>query len=94
MSLLDIIFGRKKPTANVAKERLQIILAHERAINDSGTTENNIPVWLPQLQQELLDVIAKYININRDDLRVNLEKRDNLELLEINVTIPDKEGKI
>ena len=91
MSLLDMIFGRKKVTASVAKERLQIILAHERAINSDGEHSTS-PEWLPQLQQELLAVIAKYIKINQDDLKVNVEKRDNLELLEINVTLPEKES--
>ena len=90
MSLLDILFGRKKLSANVAKERLQIILAHERAINSEDIMSDS-PSWLPQLQQELVDVIAKYIKINREDLKVNLEKRDNLELLEINVTLPEKD---
>ena len=89
MSLLDIIFGRKKVTASVAKERLQIILAHERAVNSDGEHSHD-PEWLPQLQQELLSVIAKYIQINQDDLKVHLEKRDNLELLEINITLPEK----
>ena len=89
MSLLEVIFGRKKVTASVAKERLQIILAHERAINSDGEHET-APEWLPQLQQELLAVIAKYIKINQEDLKVNVEKRDNLELLEINVTLPEK----
>jgi len=91
MSLLDMLFGRKKPSANLAKERLQIILAHERAINHEEDGFEDTPSWLPDLQQELVDVIAKYIKINRQDLKVNLEKRDNLELLEINVTLPEKE---
>jgi cell division topological specificity factor len=91
MSLLDLFLGRKKTSANVAKERLQIILAHERATTEDGSTIENSPSWLPQLQQELVEVIAKYIKIDKDDLRVTLEKRDNLELLEINVTLPEKE---
>ena len=90
MSLLDIIFGRKKTTAGVAKERLQIILAHERATDDIGAINGDKPTWLPDLQKELVAVIAKYIKINVDDLKVNLEKRDNLELLEINITLPEK----
>lgn len=88
MSLLDLLFGRKKATASVAKERLQIILAHERATHDTNLDDDN-PSWLPMLQQELVEVIAKYIKIDKEDLKVNLEKRDNLELLEINVTLPD-----
>ncbi len=86
MLLLDLLFGRKKPTAQIAKERLQIILAHERITTD----DNNSPSWLPLLQEELLDVVAKYIQICKEDLKINLEKRDNIELLEINVTLPEK----
>ena len=86
MSLLEYIFGRKKSTASVAKERLQIILAHER---DGGLLNSRSPQWLPDLQNELVNVVAKYININKDDLKINIEKRDNLELLEINVTLPE-----
>lgn len=91
MTLLDLIFGRKKASANVAKERLQIILAHERAACGNDL-DSHAPNWLPKLQQELVEVIAKYIKINKDDLKVHLEKRDNLELLEINVTLHEKEG--
>jgi cell division topological specificity factor len=87
VSLLDLIFGKKKTSASMAKERLQLILAHERSAGD----ETNSITWLPQLQEELLQVIAKYISIDKEALKVNLEKRDNLELLEINVTLPEKE---
>ena len=89
MSLLEFIFGRKKTTAHVAKERLQIILAHERVI-DHGEDTGSSPSWLPKLQNELVEVVAKYININKDDLKINIEKRDNMELLEINVTIHEE----
>jgi cell division topological specificity factor len=92
MSLLDILFGKKKSTASVAKERLQIILAHERATLGNGERSDK-PEWLPDLQKELLAVIAKYIQVDPDALKVHLEKRDNLELLEINVTLPEKEEK-
>lgn len=90
MSMLDLLFGKKKATASVAKERLQIILAHERA-SLHGDDQCFAPSWLPDLQRELLLVIAKYIKVDQDALKVNLERRDNLELLEINVTLPEKE---
>lgn len=89
MSLLDLLFGKKKTSASVAKERLQIILAHERATFNEDISDT--PSWLPELQSELLAVIAKYIKIDQDALKVHLEKRDNLELLEINVTLPEKD---
>ncbi len=90
MSLLDILFGKKKCSANVAKERLQIILAHERStLNNDASAAT--PTWLPELQRELMAVIARYIKVDQDALKVHLEKRDNLELLEINVTLPEKD---
>lgn len=92
MSLLDLFFGKKKESANIAKERLQIILAHERLVGDESSSNN--PEWLTNLQQELVDVIAKYVKIDKESLKVNLEKRDNLELLEINVTMPDRKDTI
>lgn len=88
MSLLDIILGKKRTSANIAKERLQIILAHERI--NINTVDSN-PDWLPKLQQELVDVVAKYINISKEDLKVNLERKNNMELLEINVTFLEKD---
>lgn len=86
MSLIDLIFGKKKTSASLAKERLQIILAHERS-----ETHGNNHAWLKDLQEELMQVIAKYTSIDKDALKVTLEKRDNLELLEINVMLPEKE---
>ncbi len=84
MSLLSLFLGQKKNTANVAKERLQIILAHER----SGRGPS--PDYLPQLQKELLAVISKYVNISEEDIRVNLERQDTLEVLEVKIEMPSK----
>jgi len=83
-SFLSFFLGEKKTTANVAKERLQIILAHER----SGRSHR--PDYLPALQRDLIAVIAKYIDINPDDIKVNLERQDNLDVLEVKIELPDK----
>ena len=74
-------FRRPQDTAKVAKERLQIIIAHERGQRDQ-------PDFMMQMQQELLDVIAKYVPINRDDVRVELERVDGCSVLELNVVLP------
>ena len=84
MSWLDIFLGQKKKTASVAKERLQIILAHERAGRNAGE-----PDYLPALQQELVAVISKYVRINPQDIKVNLERQDNLEVLEVKIELPE-----
>ncbi|MEY4364570.1 MAG: cell division topological specificity factor MinE [Pseudomonadota bacterium] len=84
MSLLSLLLGEKKKSASVAKERLQIILAHER----SGRS-NNQPDYLPALQRDLVQVLSKYVNINPQDIKVNLERQDNLEVLEVKIELPD-----
>lgn len=84
MSLLSFLLGQKKPSANVAKERLQIILAHERTGRDA-------PNYLPQLQQELIAVISKYIKINPEDIKVNVERQDSLDILEVKIEMPQPE---
>ncbi|MEW6099979.1 MAG: cell division topological specificity factor MinE [Pseudomonadota bacterium] len=83
MSLLSFLLGEKKKTASVAKERLQIILAHERSGRDSR------PNYLPQLQRELVEVISKYVSIKPDDIKVHLERQDNLEVLEVKIELPE-----
>ena len=65
MSFLDYFKGKKNKSASVAKERLQIIVAHER-----GQREQ--PDYLPQLQQELLEVIRKYVQISDDMVQVEV----------------------
>ena len=84
-SFFSFLLGEKKKTANVAKERLQIILSHER----SGSTSYE-PDYLPALQRDLIAVIAKYIKINPDDIKLNLERQDNLDVLEVKIELPDK----
>jgi cell division topological specificity factor len=44
---------------------------------------------LPDLQRELVAVISKYIKINVADIKVNLERHDNLEVLEVKIELPD-----
>ena len=83
-SLLSFLLGEKKKTASVAKERLQIILAHERSGRNAGQ-----PDYLPALQRDLVAVISKYIKSDTHDIKVHLEKQDNLEVLEVKIELPD-----
>ena len=86
MSFLSFLLGEKKKTASVAKERLQIILAHERSGRGSAK-----PDYLPALQRELLAVISKYVSINAEDIKVHFERQDNLEVLEVKIELPDSD---
>ena len=83
MSLLSMLFGNKPKSAAVAKERLQLIIAHER----SGPS--NAQDFLPVMQKELIAVISKYVTINPDDIKVSLEKQGNYEVLEVNIVLPE-----
>jgi cell division topological specificity factor len=83
-SFLSFLLGEKKKTASVAKERLQIILAHERSGRNTGQ-----PDYLPALQRDLIAVISRYVKIDPQDIKVNLERQDNLEVLEVKIELPD-----
>lgn len=82
MSLIDLLLGRKKNTAATAKDRLQIIIAQERV-------QAHGPDYLPMLKKELLEVLAKYVNISPDDIRISQEQLDGMEMLELNITLPE-----
>ena len=84
MSLLSFLMGEKKKTAGVAKERLQIILAHERSGKGGSRAD-----YLPALQRELVAVISKYVSIRPDDIRVELDRQDNFEVLQVKIELPD-----
>lgn len=83
MSWLQKLFGNQPKTAQLAKERLQLIIAHER---DGGGSAD----FLPDLQRELIAVISKYVKVNPDDIKVSLEKQDRFEVLEVKIELPDK----
>ena len=85
MGFLNFFLGEKKQTATVAKERLQLIIAHERN-GLSGKKD-----FLPEMQKELIAVISKYVSINPDDIKVSLEKQGNYEVLEVNIVLPEAE---
>jgi len=86
MSLLDYFRTSKVGSASLAKERLQILVAHERS-------SRNQPSYLPQLQKELLEVIRKYINVDQDAISVNFEQDENQETLEVNIVLPEIDTK-
>ncbi|MBU2979244.1 cell division topological specificity factor MinE [Alteromonas sp. C1M14] len=83
MGIFDYLLKKGKPnTAAVAKERLQIIVAHERR-------KRSQPDYLPMMQQEILQVIRKYVEIAEDDVSVQLENSDDCSVLELNITLPE-----
>lgn len=81
MSFFDYFSRDKVNTASLAKERLQIIVAHERK-------KRNQPDYLPQLQKEIMEVINKYVEIDLENIEVQIENDGNYSVLELNITLP------
>ena len=84
MGLLKFFQPSRQKTAAVAKERLKILVAHER-------TARNRHNLMGKLQQELLEVIRKYVNVEEDAITIQMEQDDDREILEVNVILPDDE---
>ena len=80
MSLLSLFF-KQKSSAPVARERLQVLLAHERIA--TGHSE-----LLAKLQEEIIQVIARHIKIDRDQVHVKLDRGKDTSTLEIDVDLP------
>ena len=79
MSILS--FFTRNRSAPVARDRLQLLLAHERTM--SGRTD-----LAAVLQREILDVIARHIPIDRDKVMVRLDRGEQVSTLEIDIEMP------
>lgn len=82
MNLFEYFTRKKNNTASIAKERLQVIVAHERR-------KRNQPDYLPALQQDIMEVIRRYVEIDSDNIEVQLENHGDCAVLELNVTLPE-----
>ena len=80
MGFFRSLFQPRHTSASIAKERLKIVLAHERA-------GRNAPDFLPLLQKELLAVVGRYVEISDDMIRVTLANSGDTSSLEINIEI-------
>lgn len=81
MSFLN--FFNRNRSAPVARERLQVLLAHERAF--AGRSD-----LAERLQKEILAAIAKHIPIDGDKVVVRLERGDQVSTLEIDIEVPEQ----
>ncbi len=74
-------FFRRKPTAHVARDRLQILLAHERS--SFGTSD-----LIARLQEEIIAVIRRHMEIDPDKVQIKLDRGDHVSTLEIDIEVP------
>ena len=82
MRFLDFFRSNKKTSAAVAKERLQIIVAHE------GRPAST-PDFLPSLQKDILEVVRKYVPIQEEQIRLSLDRSGDCEVLELNISLTE-----
>ena len=82
MSLIN--YFRRKKSAETAKDRLQIIIAQQR-------TEQDSPDFLPLLRKDIIAAIAKHMQIDTSEVKVDLQCKDNNSILELNVALPQKQ---
>lgn len=88
MSLLDFFRAnkRKQATAETARDRLQIVLAHERISRDGDD-------FLPRLEKEILAVVARYVDVESDKAIVKLDRGEDVSTLEIEIELPVPKGR-
>lgn len=79
MRLFD--FFKRSSSAPVARERLQVLLAHERKAR-------NQPDLLGVLREEILSVIAKHIALDPDKVQIKMDRGDTVSILEVDIEIP------
>jgi cell division topological specificity factor len=82
-NIFELLKLNSKKSAKIAKERLQIVVSHQRV--DSNTDTD----FMPKLRQELIMVISKYINIDPEKINVQLQKDGSCSILELNVALPN-----
>ncbi|CUW46476.1 cell division topological specificity factor MinE [Novacetimonas hansenii] len=88
MGLLDTLFGRSRSSAPVARDRLQILLAHERAGTDGQESE-----LLNTLHSEILEVIKRHIPVDQDKVQIKVDRGTSVSMLEIDIEVPALEKK-
>ena len=82
MGIFSFFRARPKGSATTAKERLQVLIAHQH-------TDNKGPDYLPLLKQDILNVIKKYVDIGEEQVVVQLDSQDDCDILELNITLPE-----
>jgi cell division topological specificity factor len=82
VSFLDFFTKRKPASANLAKERLQVIIARE------GNRSSN-PELIQQIKRAVLEAVGKFVQVRPEDIAIEVENQRDLEVLSVSVTLPD-----
>lgn len=83
MDWLKLFRNQPTSTASVAKERLKVVVAHQREGRGGG------PMYLPRLREEILEVVRKYVQVPDNAVKIDVQREAGLEVLEMNITLPE-----
>ena len=81
MNLLRLFSGRNA-SAPVARERLQILLAHERG-------RSGAPDLLETLRSEILSVVSKHVDLDPDKIVIRMDRGKFVSMLEVDIEVPN-----
>ncbi len=87
MSILRLFSSRQAPapapaSAPIARERLQILLAHERGMRGQ-------PDLLVRLRDEILAVVSRHVVLDPDKVIVKMDRKENVSTLEVDIELPN-----
>ena len=88
MDWLKIFRAEKKDTAKIAKDRLMVAVAIQREGRSNG------PTYIAQMREEILAVVRKYIRVPDSAVQFNVQREDGLEVLELNITLPEDGARV
>lgn len=83
MRILEFLRSNRKSSASLAKERLQIVVAHQRR-------EHSRPAYFANLQRDLLEVVRRYVTVEDTAVKVDVDHQGDCDILELNITLPDQ----
>jgi cell division topological specificity factor len=86
MDWLKLFRVEPKNTASLARDRLKVVVAHQREGRAGG------PAYLPRLREEILLVVRRYVQVADSAVHVNVQREQGLEVLEMNITLPEMTG--
>lgn len=82
------LFGSNntQSSADIAKDRLKVIVASHDRLNTRLNADR-----IEQMKREILEVVSKYVSgVNLDDLNIKHRHEESLDVLEMNISLPDR----
>ncbi len=79
--IINSLWGKKVPSKEVAKERLQVVLVYDRAKIE--------PKLIEQIKEDLVNVVSKYLNFDHENIKVELSNEEIKSILRIDIPLKD-----